>query len=47
MIRTAIPARPQSFVPAFDAREKDDVKATQSVTVAGPQQSCIDLPVMR
>ena len=39
---------PQSFVPnIFDAGPGDYVAATQSVTVSGPGQSYIDLPVVR
>ncbi|MDB5675483.1 MAG: glutaryl-7-ACA acylase [Sphingomonas bacterium] len=39
---------PQKFVPnIFFAKPGDYVKATQQVTVAGPDQSFIDLPVVR
>ena len=39
---------PQSFVPnIFFAKPGDYVKATQQVTVAGPDQSFIDLPVVK
>jgi hypothetical protein len=39
---------PQSFVPnIFFAKPGDYVKATQRVTVAGPDQSFIDLPVVK
>jgi putative CocE/NonD family hydrolase len=39
---------PQSFVPnIFFAKPADYVKATQQVTVAGPDESYIDLPVVR
>ncbi|MFN3435048.1 MAG: CocE/NonD family hydrolase [Sphingomonas sp.] len=39
---------PQTFVPnIFNAQAKDYVKATQKVTVAGPDASYIDLPVVR
>ena len=38
---------PQTFVPnIFDAKPADYVTATQSVTVSGPNQSRIDLPVV-
>jgi predicted acyl esterase len=37
---------PQTFVPnIFFAKPGDFQKATQSITVAGPQQSRIDLPI--
>ncbi len=39
---------PQSFVPnIFFAKPGDYVKATQKVTVAGPDESFIDLPVVK
>ncbi|MEG3144977.1 CocE/NonD family hydrolase [Sphingomonas sp. RT2P30] len=39
---------PQKFVPnIFFAKPADYVKATQQVTVAGPDESYIDLPVVR
>ncbi|MGN6620667.1 MAG: CocE/NonD family hydrolase, partial [Sphingomonas sp.] len=39
---------PQTFVPnIFDAKPADYVAATQSVTVSGPNQSRIDLPVVK
>jgi len=39
---------PQTFVPnIFDAKPADYVTATQSVTVSGPDQSRIDLPVVK
>jgi putative CocE/NonD family hydrolase len=38
---------PQSFVPnIFFARPEDYVKATQTVTVAGPHESFIELPIV-
>jgi predicted acyl esterase len=37
---------PQTFVPnIFFAKPGDFRKATQSITVAGPEQSRIDLPI--
>ena len=39
---------PQTFVPnIFFAKPADYVKATQQVTVAGPDESYIDLPVVK
>jgi predicted acyl esterase len=39
---------PQTFVPnIFFAQPKDYVKATQKVTVAGPDESYISLPLIR
>ena len=39
---------PQTFVPnIFDAKPADYVTATQKVTVSGPNQSYIDLPVVK
>jgi predicted acyl esterase len=39
---------PQTFVPnIFDAKPGDYVAATQRVTVAGPNESYIELPLVR
>jgi len=39
---------PQTFVPnIFLAKPADYVKATQTVTVAGPEESYIALPVVK